>query len=89
MQAIKSGVNQLTRYFAQYFKGNKIRVNSLSPGGLLADQPDSFLNNYNRHCNEKGMLDPKDICGGLIYLLSDASIYTTGQNLVIDDGYTL
>ena len=41
--AIKSAVLQLTRYFAQYFKKDGIRVNAVSPGGILDDQPQSFL----------------------------------------------
>jgi NAD(P)-dependent dehydrogenase (short-subunit alcohol dehydrogenase family) len=41
--SIKSAVVQLTRYFAQYFKGDSIRVNSLSPGGIFHNQPSSFL----------------------------------------------
>jgi NAD(P)-dependent dehydrogenase (short-subunit alcohol dehydrogenase family) len=87
--AIKSAINQLTKYFAQYFKGDNIRVNSLSPGGILDDQPEQFLAKYNAHCNVKGMLDPKDVSGCLIFLLSDASLYMTGQNLMVDDGFSL
>lgn len=87
--AIKSAINQLTRYFAQYFKGDGIRVNSLSPGGILDGQPEPFLRKYNAHCNSKGMLDPQDVCGSLVFLLSDASHYVTGQDLVVDDGFTL
>ena len=87
--AIKSAIIQLTRYFAQYFKGNHIRVNSLSPGGILDNQPEAFLKAYNAHCNEKGMLDPVDITGPLLFLLSDASKYVTAQNIIIDDGFTL
>lgn len=87
--AIKSAVVQLTRYFAQYFKGNGIRVNCLSPGGILDAQPEVFLQRYNVHCNGKGMLDSRDINGSLLFLLSDASRYVTGQNLIIDDGFSL
>lgn len=87
--AIKSAVNQLTRYFAQYFKGDGIRVNSLSPGGILDDQPEPFLRKYDAHCSSKGMLDPQDVCASLIFLLSEASRYVTGQNLVVDDGFSL
>ncbi len=87
--AIKSAINQLTRYFAQYFKGDGIRVNSLSPGGILDGQPEPFLRKYNAHCNNKGMLDPQDVCGSLIFLLSDASQYVTGQDLIVDDGFAL
>ncbi|BCO29307.1 NAD-dependent glycerol dehydrogenase [Rhodoferax lithotrophicus] len=87
--AIKSAINQLTRYFAQYFKGDGIRVNSLSPGGILDGQPEPFLRKYNIHCSSKGMLDPQDVCGSLMYLLSDASLYVTGHNLLVDDGFSL
>lgn len=86
--AIKSAVIQLTRYFAQYFKGDHIRVNCLSPGGILDKQPEAFLQAYNAYCNTKGMLDPIDIAGTLLFLLSDASKHMTGQNIVIDDGFT-
>ena len=87
--AIKSSIVQLTRYFAQYFKGESIRVNCLSPGGILDNQPEDFLKAYNSYCNEKGMLDPVDIAGPLIFLLSDASKYVTAQNLIVDDGYSI
>lgn len=87
--AIKSAVVQLTRYFAQYFKGAGIRVNSLSPGGILADQPASFLAAYNGHCASKGMLLPTDVVGALLFLLSEQSQFMTGQNLIVDDGFSL
>ena len=87
--AIKSAVVQLTRYFAQYFKGDGIRVNSLSPGGIFHNQPASFLDAYSKHCGTKGMLDPQDIIGALVFLLSNGSRYMTGQNLIIDDGFSL
>ena len=87
--AIKAGVIQLTRYFAKYFQGDGIRVNSLSPGGIMDRQPEAFLQKYKAHCNAKGMLDPSDVAGALLFLLSDASKYITGQNLVVDDGYSL
>jgi NAD(P)-dependent dehydrogenase (short-subunit alcohol dehydrogenase family) len=87
--AVKSAVVQLTRYFAQYFKGDAIRVNSLSPGGILAGQSSTFLQAYNEQCASKGMLDADDLHGALIFLLSDASKYFTGQNIILDDGFSL
>lgn len=87
--AIKAAVVLLTRYFAQYFKGRGIRVNCLSPGGILGDQPIEFLNSYNKFCGSKGMLVPRDLLGALLFLLSDDSRYMTGQNLIIDDGFSL
>jgi NAD(P)-dependent dehydrogenase (short-subunit alcohol dehydrogenase family) len=87
--AIKSAVVQLTRYFAQYYKGMGIRINALSPGGIFAAQPSSFLNAYNSYCASKGMLSSDDLLGALIFLLSDDSCYMTGQNLLVDDGFSL
>jgi NAD(P)-dependent dehydrogenase (short-subunit alcohol dehydrogenase family) len=87
--AIKSGILHFSRYLAQYLKGKGIRVNCLSPGGILDGQPESFLDAYKSYCNEKGMLDPQDVSNTLMFLLSDASQYITGQNLIVDDGFTL
>jgi NAD(P)-dependent dehydrogenase (short-subunit alcohol dehydrogenase family) len=87
--AIKSGVIHLTKYMANYFKGKNIQVNSISPGGLLAGQPDGFLEKYKGFCTSKGMLDPVDIQGALLFLLSDLSTFVNGQNLVVDDGFSL
>jgi NAD(P)-dependent dehydrogenase (short-subunit alcohol dehydrogenase family) len=87
--AIKSGILHFSRYLAQYLKGRGVRVNCISPGGILDRQPEAFLEAYKSYCNEKGMLDPQDISSTLIFLLSDASRYITGQNLIVDDGFTL
>lgn len=87
--AIKSGLLHLTKYMAKYFKGKNIRVNAISLGGLEDKQPESFLKAYKNFCLNKGMLDAKDISGTLIYLLSDLSDFVNGQNIVVDDGFTL
>ena len=87
--AIKAAIEHLTRYFAQYFKGTGIRVNCLSPGGILAGQSTDFLVAYNKHCASKGMLDANDLLGALMFLLSDESSFMTGQNILIDDGFSL
>jgi len=87
--AIKSGMLHLTKYMAKYFKGKNIRVNAISPGGILDSQPKEFLSAYNQQCSTKGMLEPKDLNGALIFLLSDMGIYINGQNIVVDDGFAL
>jgi NAD(P)-dependent dehydrogenase (short-subunit alcohol dehydrogenase family) len=87
--AIKSGLIHLTKYMAKYLKGTGIRVNTLSPGGILDDQPKYFLDQYNNECMGKGMLNKADLNGTLLYLLSDMSQYVNGQNIVIDDGFSL
>ncbi len=87
--AIKSGLIHLTKYMAKYFKGLDIRVNTLSPGGILDNQPETFLEKYKAFCSSKGMLDKSDVKGTLVYLLSDMSKYVNGQNIVVDDGFCL
>ncbi len=85
----KSAIIHLTKYMAKYFRGHNIRINSISPGGILNKQPAAFLEGYNKYGLSKGMLDKTDINGSLIYLLSDRSRYVNGQNVVVDDGWTL
>lgn len=87
--AIKSGLIHLTKYMAKYFKGQNIRVNAISPGGIFDHQNEIFLKNYKAQCLNKGMLDPCDLTGALIFLLSDASLYVNGQNIIVDDGFCL
>jgi NAD(P)-dependent dehydrogenase (short-subunit alcohol dehydrogenase family) len=87
--AIKSGLIHLTKYMAKYFKGMNIKVNTLSPGGIFDFQNEIFLDQYKKECLNKGMLDKSDLKGTLVYLLSDMSKYVNGQNIVVDDGFTL
>jgi len=87
--AIKSGLLHLGKFMAKQFKGMNIRVNSLSPGGIFDNQPEEFLSRYKQLCTNKGMLDKEDLQGTLIYLLSDMSRYVNGQNIIVDDGFTL
>jgi len=86
---IKSGLIHLTKYMAKYFKGMNIRVNTISPGGILDNQPELFLEKYKGECLNKGMLDKSDLKGTLVYLLSDMSKFVNGQNIVVDDGFTI
>lgn len=87
--AIKSAIIHLSKYMAKYFKGMNIRVNTLSPGGIFDKQPEAFLKAYRKQCLNKGMLDKSDLKGTLVYLLSDLSKYVNGQNIVVDDGFSL
>ena len=86
---IKSALLHLTKYMAKYFKGLNIRVNAICPGGIFDYQNERFLAQYNDQCLNKGMLDPSDISGLLIFLLSDSSEYINGQIISVDDGFTL
>jgi NAD(P)-dependent dehydrogenase (short-subunit alcohol dehydrogenase family) len=87
--AIKSGLIHLTKYMAKYLKGSNIKVNTISLGGVFDNQDKNFLQAYKKECLSKGMLDKSDINGTLVYLLSDMSKYVNGQNIIVDDGFTL
>jgi NAD(P)-dependent dehydrogenase (short-subunit alcohol dehydrogenase family) len=87
--AIKSALIHITQYMAKYFKGYNIRVNAISPGGIFDNQPDTFLKKYKENCITKGMLNQDDLKGVTIFLLSDMSRYVNGQNIVVDDGFSL
>lgn len=86
---IKSGLLHLTRYIAKYLKGKNIRCNAISLGGIKDNQAPEFLKAYGDHALNKGMLDPEDIAGTVLFLLSDESTYINGQNIIVDDGWTL
>jgi len=87
--AIKSAVIHLTKYMAKYLKGSHIRVNSISPGGILDRQPEAFLAAYKKLCTDKGMLDPAEVTDALLFLISDMASYINGHNLVVDDGFSV
>ena len=86
---IKHGIISMSKYIAKYYKGCNIRVNCISPGGILNNQPKEFLKKYNSYALNKGMLDKQDISGTLLFLLSDLSKNINGQNIVVDDGWSL
>lgn len=86
--AIKSAIIHMNSYVINYIKDSRFRVNSISPGGIFDNQPKPFLEAYKSHTNGKGMLDVDDMLGSVMYLLSEQSSFVTGQNIVIDDGFT-
>ena len=88
--AIKGGLLTLTKYLASYLGKHDIRVNAISPGGVHNNQPESFVTQYSeKTVIGRGMADADDLTGALVFLLSDASKYITGQNIVVDGGWSI
>ena len=88
--AIKAAIIHLTKYMAAYFGKYNIRVNAISPGGVFDDQSERFVKKYTEKVlvGER-MAKQDDITGALIFLLSDNARYITGQNIVVDGGWSL
>jgi len=86
--AIKGGIINFTRYLASYYGRQGVRVNCVSPGGILDKQQDIFIANYERKVPMGRMGNPDDIAPAVSFLLSDDAKYITGQNLIVDGGWT-
>ena len=88
--AIKGAIIYLTKYLASYLGKYNIRVNCISPGGVFDNQPESFVKKYSQKVLlGKRMAKTDDLTGTLLFLLSDASKYITGQNIIVDGGWSL
>jgi NAD(P)-dependent dehydrogenase (short-subunit alcohol dehydrogenase family) len=86
--ASKAGLVNLTRYFARLWGAHGVRVNALSPGGVLAGQDDEFRRKYCARVPLGRMAEPRDLVGPILFLASDASCYVSGQELRVDGGFT-
>jgi len=83
----KAAVGALTRYLAALWGSSCIRVNTLSPGGVLGEQDSSFREKFVARVPMRRMATAEDLTGPLLFLASGLSRYVTGTELVVDGGY--
>lgn len=86
--AIKGGVLAMNRLLATHYAKWNIRFNAVSPGGVEAGQPERFISQYEALTPLGRMAKPSDLVGPVVFLTSDAAEYMTGQNLIVDGGWT-
>jgi NAD(P)-dependent dehydrogenase (short-subunit alcohol dehydrogenase family) len=86
---LKGGIVHMTRHLAVYWAQDRVRVNCLSPGPFPSDKAPAAM--VERLCQKSPlgrMGQPAELKGAIVFLASDASSYMTGQNLIVDGGWT-
>ncbi len=87
----KAGVIHMTKYFSNFLAKDGIRVNCISPGAFPSDNTQknkSFISKLKRLTSMGRVGKPEDLYGVVSLLCSDASSYITGQNIIVDGGFT-
>ncbi len=86
--ASKGGLLQMTKWLASVLAPD-VRVNAVSPGGVFRGQPEAFVQRYIDKTPLGRMATESDVVGSMIFLASDLASYLTGQNIVVDGGFTV
>jgi NAD(P)-dependent dehydrogenase (short-subunit alcohol dehydrogenase family) len=87
--ASKGGIDALSRYLASYWANKGVRVNMITPHGVWNNHEEQFEKNFSRFSPMQRMSYNHEVAPALIYLLSDASSYVTGSNMLVEGGWTV
>ena len=87
--ASKGGIDALSRYLASYWAQKKVRVNMITPHGVWNHHEEQFEENFARFSPMERLSYNHEVAGALVYLLSDASSYVTGDNMLVEGGWTV
>jgi NAD(P)-dependent dehydrogenase (short-subunit alcohol dehydrogenase family) len=87
--ASKGGIDALSRYLASYWGNKKVRVNMITPHGVWNNHEKQFEENFARFSPMERLSYNHEVGGALVYLLSDASSYVTGSNMLVEGGWTV
>lgn len=87
--ASKGGIDALSRYLASYWATQKVRVNMITPHGVWNNHEAQFEANFARFSPMRRLSYNHEVAPALIYLLSDASSYVTGDNMLVEGGWTV
>lgn len=86
--ASKGGVMALSQYLSTYWADKGVRVNQITPHGVWNNHEERFEENFSNFSPMKRMSYNHEVAGALIFLLSEASSYVTGDNIRVDGGWT-
>jgi NAD(P)-dependent dehydrogenase (short-subunit alcohol dehydrogenase family) len=86
--ASKGGVIMLTRYLGAYWAARGVRVNAVTPHGVWNRHETAFEERFSKMSPMGRMMRSEEVVGAVVYLASDASSYMTGNNLLVEGGWT-
>jgi NAD(P)-dependent dehydrogenase (short-subunit alcohol dehydrogenase family) len=84
----KGGVIMMTKYLATYWAKKNVRVNCLTPHGVFNNHEQEFIKKFSQLSPMGRMMKKEELVGAAMFLASDASSYMTGENLMVDGGWT-
>tara|TARA_Y100001935_G_scaffold255240_1_gene267266 strand:- start:6269 stop:7006 length:738 start_codon:yes stop_codon:yes gene_type:complete len=85
----KNSIISMSKFFAKEYLKDNLKINTISPGGVFNKQNPTFLRRYLKFCRNKKMMGPDKIIPVVKMLVSKKSDFITGQDFIIDDGFTL